>query len=417
MEITGPPPSSPSLTANPPGLQSWQVGQILRAVVVAPTVNQVTTLQIGNERIQASTPRPVDVGHHLKVEVVQNTPQPLLKVLNATQPNNNIENSLRQALPRQAPLTSLLANITLIATRPAQLPLPLAIPPQLSTAIRQLFERLPDRKTVTTSSGLKQAVQDSGLFLERKLGDQIQHATPRQNRTQSIQTDLKAHLLRILLTAATATSEKSSATTDRTGTPPLPSLLPLTTASNTTLPPPLRGTTPKPQSQAEATLMQIHNLAQALQEIRQQSEGALARLQLHQIASLPAVEQGVTHWSFELPVRNGDQVDLFHLQIETEEESQHRDTKQNKKWSITIAFDIDKLGPIHARLRLYNDQISATLWVEQASTTHLVRQHLEQLQNQFDRAGLEVTALNCQSGCPPISESASNHHAIVDINA
>src|SRR5690606_17676994 len=130
-------------------------------------------------------------------------------------------------------------------------------------------------------------------------------------------------------------------------------------------------------------------------------EGALARLQLTQLSSLPADHEQRTVWMTELPVRNGADSDIFGLRIERDDGRAGKG-RRGHTWTVSLAFDLPGLGPVRARIGLSGEQVvSAAFWAEQTETMQLFQEHLADLHRQLEAAGLEVGVLACHSGTPP----------------
>lgn len=147
-------------------------------------------------------------------------------------------------------------------------------------------------------------------------------------------------------------------------------------------------------------MQQLSNLLQVMHELGRQSEGSLARLQLQQLNSLPQPDQPTLLWSFELPIRHQEQVNVFQFFIEGEAASEKK-RRHKKRWAVTVAFDLKELGPAYARLGMEDEAVSATFWAERQGTTKLIHQHLDELGQRLRHAGIEPKALQCFCGTPP----------------
>lgn len=420
MEING--SSSPPRTAAaaPPQLQELRIGQRLEAVVLKQIATDTVLLQLldGNRgrsaasappaQLLATTTQPLSPGERLQLEVSRLGEPPLLKVLAggpAATPPPSMEATLRaalmQSLPRQGPLTTLLANLAWINQQPGAAAL---LPLSIQALAKELFERLPGRERVSNAAGLKEALEASGLFLEQKVGRTARHGAPLESGG-----DLKGLLLRLLASVQQARSQTAPATA---GT-----VLPSPPAITPPLPPapPLPGTAPQPQRQAEASLATLTTTLAQLAELESQTEGALARLQLHQIRSLPGSEQSLPSWSFELPVRGQERSDLFQITIEEQRRSGGSDENGARSWAITLAFELPPLGPIHARLQLENGRVGTTFWAGTAATTALIRENLADLAQRYRQAGLEDSGMHCYQGQPPERPRHGGSHVALDL--
>ncbi|HHJ80662.1 MAG TPA: hypothetical protein ENJ65_03410, partial [Candidatus Tenderia electrophaga] len=367
MEINGPPPSIIKPMPLPNAINSWQVGQVLQATVIKQAGPQSLILQVANQQLQAETSINLPAGQKLELRVSQLGDKPILqaRILNPIQtsaPQANqpvatdaaINMLLKQALPKQASMASLLANLVWLnqsASKTAVIPAPVL------HIIKQLVKQLPSRKSASNAGQLKQDILNSGIFLENKLS---KLANDGAKQTDKPAADLKLSLLR-LLGAIQKTAKPDNAR------PPHP--LPSQTGNQANFQqaftlPPLRGQMPQPQAQANANLSGLGNLPQLLSALTKQVESSLARTQLHQAASLPNSDQTPINLAFELPVRNQQHVDIFDISI-NEEEKNNPNKKDNKRqWSINLAFDLDGLGPVHSKLKMIDNKISTTFWSE-----------------------------------------------------
>ncbi len=392
--------------ANPAALKSWQVGQILSATVVGVSTNGAVTLRINNLLLNAQTSLSLQTGQTLKLEVARGGEQPLLKIVLPPSPQDVQAQALRGALPRQLPLAPLLANLGNLAARLQNTSDPAG--KELTQLARQVMDGLAGKNDVSQGAGLKQAVLNSGVFLEAKLATSLAGGPPLPAG------DLKAGLLRLLagLQAQTANGggPQERATTDTSAAARDAGR----SAPSATPPPPLRGGLPQAQASVSTTLAGA-TLATATTEMLRQTEGALARLQLSQIASLPSEQQPQRLWSLELPVQQDQRTDLFQLRIEEEASGTARDSAA--PWSVMLAFDLPSLGPVHARILVNGPQVSATLWAEHPSTAALFNAQLEELRAGLQRAGMLVGRIACTEGSPTSPPASPGNTPLVDTRA
>ncbi len=389
--------------ANPAALKSWQVGQILSATVAGVSTNGAVTLRINNLLLNAQTSLSLQTGQTLKLEVARGGEQPLLKIALPPSPQDVQAQALRGALPRQLPLAPLLANLGNLAARLQNTSDPAG--KELTQLARQVMDGLAGKGDVSQGAGLKQAVLNSGVFLEAKLAASLAGGPPLPAG------DLKAGLLRLLagLQAQTASggpqersaTDTSAAARDAGRTAP-------------TATPPLRGGLPQAQASVNSALTAA-TLPTSTTEMLRQTEGALARLQLSQIASLPSEQQPQRLWSLELPVQQDQRTDLFQLRIEEEAPGTARDSAT--PWSVMLAFDLPSLGPVHARILVNGPQVSATLWAEHPSTAALFNAQLEELRAGLQRAGMLVGRIACTEGSPTSPPASPDHAPLVDTRA
>jgi len=83
----------------------------------------------------------------------------------------------------------------------------------------------------------------------------------------------------------------------------------------------------------------------------------------------------------ELPIRHGDQVDVFDLRIEEEEPHPHGENTTSPRWSVRLSFDLAGLGPVHALISLQAESVATRFWVERPETARLFDHWLETLES------------------------------------
>jgi hypothetical protein len=415
MEINRVPPAPPNLTAALSQLQGLRIGQLLQAVVIKQLGSDSVLLQLINTntpssgqplQLTAQTPQPLVLGQQLQLEVSQLGERPILKVLNQTVTTESVrKEALLQALPRQTSMTPLLANLSWINQQQGTT---LALPQAVQRLARELLEKLPSRDKLSTAEGVKQALKESGLFLESSLRQAAQKGAPPEGGN-----DLKGLLLQLLNTVQKEQAQTAATTPQPSMRPPLPA----TPLSPQPPPPAIPGGRPQPQKEAQATLATLTTTLALLQELGNQTEASLARTQLHQLASLPTPEQNPLTWSFELPIRNQERVDLFQFIIEEHKGGRDENEQQQRRWGLTLAFELEGLGPMHTRLQLENGKVGATFWADSLDTTTLIHQNLAELAQRFEQAGLERGELRCFQGQPPEAARTTLPPIVLDVKA
>lgn len=393
------------LAGNPPAVRAWQVGAVLQAQVVTDTVNNQVTLRIGTTTLEAHTQTPLTAGQSLSVEVVKLGEQPLLKILQAPRPavtTDPVAAALRAALPKQTALTPLLANLGLIAQAGAGLP---PLPAPVMAAALQIYRALTDSHQAASARGLQQAVRDTGIFLESKLAQLL------RDGSSPLGNDFKAALLRLqaALNAAANTVSAPASPAARGAALTLP--LPATPDAT----PPMRATPLQTQATVAATLARLPMPA-ACAELQRQTEGSLARVQLHQLAALPDGAGGQPVWLLELPIRHDAQIDLFHLRIARDGQHRADEPSAAQPWSVNLAFDLPGLGPVQARVSIQGEQVSTRFWAERPGTVQAFNTHFDVLRANLRQAGLGVGEIACHPGPAPTPPSTLRP-PLMDIHA
>ena len=477
-------------------LQSMQLGKIFDVIVTRIEGAMVTLSVPGSPAdspvLQAEMKSPPPLGTRLTLQLTDDVSRPELKVIaTPNSPQDAVSRMLRTNLQQQQAMTPLLANLSLLAknAHKAAVDMPEAV---INTA-RQIVQQFSHPVQIRDAQGLKQAMQQTGPYLESSLakqalpagiksttmlnpqfiaatGKSVPHIAPqteadyqqryvsasqtlelmtRAMQQQPVQ-DVRANLLRLAVIIRAATEQykmqkfvasDSAETADHSPGPtakppptPLPASLmnskPATTAdrpapldnpanktaqqaatgqAQTTL----RSQMPQPQAAAQASLGNLLNTALALDELLSQVEGALVRIQVQQLQTAATEQQHRPVWVMELPVRNEQGIDLFDIRIQRDTEN-HAAGDPKAPWTVTLAFDLEKLGAIHAQITLYGeDRVSTVFWAEHHETSTYFNQHLGKLESRLKQVGLDVARLDCRCGKPD-SPPPSQEPRLVD---
>lgn len=412
-------------------LQNLQPGQLVKATVVQQVAANAVQLKIGAQELLAYTRLQLTAGQKLTMQVTKGGERPELNLLQARTGSELQSQILRQALPRQIPQARLFNALQVIATTPPELlqkllpellrksgldqgatgrtPSPLqkalaeslqkqpaepsqstttsppaagkALPPDLHKAIQAILAKALPQAGNIAAPQIRQALLSSGLFLEANLafGNPAQAAG-----------DLKANLLNLSLLLRSYLQSRQRL--QQTNSPA------------------------QPQDPKAATGNSRAPL-QLLGELLRQAEGGLARLQTHQLNSLPTEESSAQTWRFELPIQQPNRIDSFLIRLEREQEERKGQT--GTTWKITLTFNFSPLGPIEARLSLRGEEISALFLAEQADSAALLSQNLTRLSEAFARANLKVGQLHSRQGKidPPPSTVPSATPFLLDEKA
>jgi hypothetical protein len=239
------------------------------------------------------------------------------------------------AAGRQASLAPLFADLSQALARPD-------LPGAIKAAISQILAfQLPSSGPFTAEI-VRQAVAQSGLFLEAHLA-QAAPGAPQ---------DLKAALL--TLQQALPPGRPAA------DIPPPPQR----TA------PPVRGAALTAQAPAPAALPAGADTPALIQHLRPQVEQALARQTLHQLASLP--DGPTTAWMFELPIATPQGTGVAQFEVDRDApEAGAADAAES--WRVRFSVDIEPLGPVHVHLGMKGDRAAVTVWAEREASVDLLR--------------------------------------------
>jgi len=354
-----------------------------------------------------------------KTQPSANTPLP--NDLNAgiaikATPLQTLQQSLRETLPRQESLQTLVPLLQKLASPAVKAQLP----PVVAKMLEQLLQSLPKPAQLQTADGVKHALQNSGSFLEARLaksnaptaninGKAIEGREP---VAKILETDLKAQLTALLnivrrLIPNTSTTTQAPAN-DRSALSQGDELVysPKQLLSNT------RNIAARDED-IDPTDMQLSQLSKLLQS-------GLARIQLNQLDSAVSrhgnsdAQLQLPAWVLELPLPTARGSD--HLQVRIEQhQSKQQETRTRVQWTVQIAFDLHELGKLAATLSIVEKNVAATLWAERANTHRSVQEKIDYLRAGLESVGVKVTEMQCRLGLPP-ARTALVSQQLVDVH-
>ncbi|SEI21909.1 flagellar hook-length control protein FliK [Tardiphaga sp. OK245] len=190
-------------------------------------------------------------------------------------------------------------------------------------------------------------------------------------------------------------------------------------ARNTLPPPPLRGGLPTAQAMALPTLPANAPLGTTVHHLLADTDAALARQTLLQVASLPdradglaapRLDQASPRWSFEIPfaVPAGTAMAQFEISRDGGNGSETEAAKQ--VWRARFSLDVEPAGPVHALVSLTGDKTSVRMWAERPATALQLQAGTAQLNQALIRANLQPGDIVVREGAPMQPAPASAGH-------
>ena len=258
--------------------------------------------------------------------------------------------------------------------------------PNLPPAVRQAAARVLAQQTPLTAEAeapdVAKALSGSGLLLEADLA-----ANPNQS---PVSIDLKAGLL--LLRQALANAG------------PMPSRR---NASGTRPPPPYRG---GPTAGQRAALPGLDRGAPdeiQRQRLAEETESALARLELLQIASLPERDADpVSRWNFEAPVQTPFGAAVAQFEVSRDVRGRGGDPDAGPTWRARFGLDVEPLGPVTAHLSLAGGQLGVAIWAARPEGADLLKARAAELIGAL--TGPDVRAeVAVYQGVPPAAPTSA----------
>lgn len=384
--------------SNPPAntlLNQLSAGQTLQATIVAIASDKVT-LQIqpapttpssqttvtsalnqpGNN--QQATPNPekllltLDAKQLVVVTENSTTAQPTLTALKAGSQINlqlikpgspptftltpvsldseqYIIEAFKQLLPIQdssAPLLNQLRQVL------PQLQNEATVAETLKNLAQEILRTVPGKTQLAEPMQLKQAISESGLFLESKLAELLSGKPD-----VWLQDDFKLKLSKLiqLINQELSTQNDNKLTSD------------------------------------------------TLKESLQKAQATLAKLTLDQLNSLPREDSPKQSWTLELPFFHNQTAE--NVKIEIEHDKARDNDNPQKNWAVSITITPPDLATIHCKISCYDGSVNTRFWSEAAGTVDKINAHLDYLKQQFEKNGLTTGFMEAHQGQPVQTDS------------
>ena len=487
------PPSNPGQPATSPdkpatSLESIniKVGQAIQAKVVE-VLNVVSsrtaqnsfnvTLEIGGEKLAVKTNVALQPGQ--TIDLIVNAKGELILPKPTKTDTAALIAALSKVLPYQQPvgkvITALLQNLPTIGSENTQVK---QLTEQLTSLLPKSANFLSNSNSSNqlpggqTSAGqlVKQAMSQSGIFMESKLALASQQSSPppasNASQNSSLISNTTAALAQAIKsvtsnpstsanasTTSTTTSANTTSTLSLTGTLATPSaaaptdlkstVSQLINTLNSVYAAKHSATGEAPRFMAEsdpALLVNPFNFPSTSHSIKSTSQndrelsvgdllkrlaGALNRIQFQQLNSLYQAQSASTDtttvqtWQMELPFLSPqNQIDSVQLRIDEEKEKDdnNNDSEKKSKWKLALTFDLEELGPVFIQVNLTPPTVSSIIWAEKQATLKLINQEAHNLRVSFSELGLTVEDITCRQGQPNMRKTRLDQQ-IVDIKA
>jgi flagellar hook-length control protein FliK len=290
------------------------------------------------------------IGQYLTLEITKTGAMPEFRIIpsvsNITQ--EKITELVKLFLPRHESSSVLLNQI--IKDLP-QLIKNENVAQALKRITVEILQNLPAQERLTNSQGVKQSINNSGVFLEAKLPSMA------GNSGLNVEKDFKANLLKFIHAL------KQEVTTQNE------------------------------QKTQQADLNLLKNL-------QQKAENAVARIVLDQLISLPNEDNPKQLWNLELSFMDRETAEATSIEIEWEKEKDQQ--AGNSNWSVNITITPSGLGRIHCVVAYQNDVINTYFRSQKTQTADLIKHNLDYLKGQLEDSGLKAGNMSAQDGLPPI---------------
>ncbi len=396
--------------------------KILLQFVTAPTTTatiipstETSPKQTGLITIERSqllnAPSDLKIGQNLNLEAIKTGPMTAFKVIppqtNLGASEAKIAEFVKQFLPRHEAAPVFLNQ--LIKDLP-QLMKNETVPQALKDIAAQIIQNLPPKEQLVSSQGLKQALTNSGLFLEAKLPAQAEliKVLPQLIKNESLPLSIQRIAINVLqnltqkdpLLNIPASQPKPLSTTELAA---LKLNLEKQTATS--------NTAPLDQEDFKANLLKfIDALKQELsaqselppnpveldllKNLQTKTENTVAKIVLDQLVSLPKEESTKQVWVIDIPFLDRQRAES--VRVEIQQEKENTQYAGNKDWSVNITITPPELGTIHCLVSYRNEVINTFFKSNSFKTAELIKHNLDYLKNQLEESGLKTGHLDAQ---------------------
>jgi hypothetical protein len=187
-----------------------------------------------------------------------------------------------------------------------------------------------------------------------------------------------------------------------------------------TPPPPIRGGLPAAQPIASPTIAPHAPLEATAHHLLDDTDAAIARQTLLQVASLPdridagpKADVAAPRWNFEIPFVTPQGTAMAQFEISRDDGSETVEAVK-RVWRARFSLDVEPAGPVHALISLTGDKTSVRIWAERPATADQLRAGTSQLSEALSRAELQPGDIVIRDGAPPQAAPAARAGHFLD---
>lgn len=188
-------------------------------------------------------------------------------------------------------------------------------------------------------------------------------------------------------------------------------------AARPTTPPPFRGALPAAQSIASPSLAPNAPLAATVHRLLGDTDAAIARQTLLQVASLPdrvdvsghRIDPAVPQWNFEIPFATAQGTAMAQFEISRDGGNEPADPAK-RAWRARFSLNVEPSGPVHALITLNGDKTFVRMWAERPATAQQLRAGIGELNQALTKAELKPGDIVVRDGMPPQAAPARAGH-------
>jgi hypothetical protein len=225
----------------------------------------------------------------------------------------------------------------------------------------------------------------------------------------------------VVRTAVQALVRDAAASLVKTDNPPTeastaksavhPQIPPPTPRQTAEAAPPFRGALPTAQPVAAPSLAPDAPAAGMGQKLLEQTDAALARQTLLQVASLPDRPElagtsqnnqaSQPRWSFEIPFATPQGTAMAQFEISRDGGNEVEAAAPTRVWRARFTLDVEPTGPVHALVSLIGEKTAVRMWAERPETAAQLRANADALSQALRQAELEPGDILVGEGAPP----------------
>jgi hypothetical protein len=362
----------------------------ISAIGAAPAIAPVAA--VGVAAVSATVLRPASNAASVAGQLVAEVAATLIEGLPGSQPPapqaSALTEMVGQAATQQDSLAPLLADLAVAVNAPA-------MPADARATAAQILAAQTPLGADVTAAQLRSAAQGSGVFLEAGLAAAV--VSGDEVATANLQLDLKALLLQLSselapFIAGPAPARPAAPTTSPRGT--------AVRGSTDQLEPPVGGGPVTGQPAARASLDAQAHTDLLVRTLQQEAQGALARVQLSQAASVERSGE-TTRWMFEVPIATPGGAGVAQFEISRDGHGPGAGGEAAEpSWRARFSVNVSPSGPVHADVMLAKGRARVTLMAEDAAARQALDAHRDELTEALAAEQADV-AVRVIGGAPP----------------
>jgi hypothetical protein len=328
------------------------------------------------------------VATQLVAEVAATLTENLPGSLPTAPPPSALTTMVGQAATQQGSLAPLLADLAMAVNSPA-------MPADARATAAQILAAQAPLGADVTAQQLQAATQSSGVFLEASLAASVvngETAVP-----VNVQQDLKALLLQLTSELAPFVQAPTQAKTS--GSTPTPRGMMVRGASDPPEPPVGGGPTTGQAASRPSLDPQAHTDT-LVRTLQQEAQGALARVQLSQAASVERSGE-TTRWMFEVPIATPGGAGVAQFEISRDGRGPGAGDEAEPSWRARFSINAAPSGPVHADVLLGKGRARVTLMAEDAIAQLALAAHQDELTQALAAEQGPDVAVRVVGGAPP----------------